>query len=68
MLVVHDKGISRLASQMKVERGKWYFGFICKECGAKIFYWKIQCKRKSAQLRSGMANLVSHAGHADAMK
>ena len=22
---------------MKVEKGKWYFGFLCKECGAKIF-------------------------------
>jgi len=35
--VLHDKGISRLASQNKIEKGKWYFGFICKECGAKIF-------------------------------
>jgi hypothetical protein len=35
--VLHEKGISRFASQNKVEKGKWYFGFICKECGAKIF-------------------------------
>jgi hypothetical protein len=35
--VLHDKGISRLASQMSVEKDEWYFGFICTECGAKIF-------------------------------
>jgi hypothetical protein len=35
--VLHDKGVSRLASQMKVEKGKWYYGFKCTECGAKIF-------------------------------
>lgn len=33
----HDKGVSRLAGQKKVERGKWYFGFLCKHCNAKIF-------------------------------
>lgn len=37
MPILHDKGISRMAGEMKVEKGKWYWGFICKECGAKIF-------------------------------
>jgi hypothetical protein len=37
MPILHDKGISRLPSHMKVEKHKWYLGFICKECGAKIF-------------------------------
>jgi len=32
-----DKGICRLASKIKVESGKWYYGFICKNCGRKIF-------------------------------
>ena len=33
----HDKGISRLACNLQVHKGDWYFGFICTECGAKIF-------------------------------
>lgn len=37
MPLYHDKGVARLASQKKVEKGKWYLGFLCKECGAKIF-------------------------------
>jgi len=35
--IIHNKGISRLASQMKVEKGKWYNGFICTNCGARIY-------------------------------
>src|SRR5262245_43903964 len=37
MSIVHDKGISRLKGLAKIEKHKWYFGFICRECGAKIF-------------------------------
>jgi hypothetical protein len=37
MPILHDKGVSRLSSDMNIERGKWYIGFICKESGAKIF-------------------------------
>jgi hypothetical protein len=37
MPIAVDKGTFRLASLMKVEKGKWYFGFICKECSGKIF-------------------------------
>lgn len=36
MPLLHDKGLSRFAKQIKTEKGKWYFGFICKDCGEKI--------------------------------
>ncbi|MGO9025847.1 MAG: hypothetical protein ACLQIQ_16355 [Beijerinckiaceae bacterium] len=34
--VVHDKGISRIVPNLKIEKGKWYLGFICPDCEAKI--------------------------------
>lgn len=35
--VLHDKGISRLASPPQVKKGKWYLGFVCRNCSAKIY-------------------------------
>lgn len=35
-IVVHDKGIMRMIPDLKIEKGKWYYGFICKKCSAKI--------------------------------
>jgi hypothetical protein len=35
--LLHDKGTLRLSSDFAVQKGKWYFGFICKHCGAKIY-------------------------------
>ena len=35
--ILHDKGISRLACLIDVKRGHLYLGFLCKNCGEKIY-------------------------------
>ena len=35
--MIHDKGISRLSGIRKVQKGKWYFGFICSNCKGNIY-------------------------------
>jgi hypothetical protein len=33
----HEKGVSRIVGRLNLQKGKWYFGFVCKVCGEKIF-------------------------------
>jgi hypothetical protein len=37
MPIVHDDGVSRLSCRTRVEKGVWYFVFICQHCGNKIY-------------------------------
>src|ERR1700688_5257150 len=53
MPIVHDKGISRLPGLLNIEKDKWYFGFICKKCGKKIFALDNPAQWTSGQIAIG---------------
>ena len=42
-VVVHDKGVSRLIPDLKIEKGKWYFGFAKPTFGIRFLEDRPEC-------------------------